>query len=151
MQTRIFMSRNEFDWMREVQDFSNRLKNYFENFDQSAPASAAPSGIVLPADLLELDDAYRVDIEIPGMQKEDILITMAGNAVEISGEKRAMRPENARTLHGGRTLGSFRKQIELPDGGDVDLSRVAAAYENGVLRITLPKRAKDPGKSIPIA
>ena len=145
------MSRNEFDWMREVQDFSNRLKNYVENFDRPTPSAESPSGLALAADLFELDDAYRVEVEIPGMQKEDILITMAGNAVEISGEKKPLRPENARILHSGRKLGSFKKQIELPSGADVDLGHVSAAYENGVLRITLPKRAKDPGMSIPIA
>jgi HSP20 family protein len=145
------MSRIEFDWMREVQDFSNRMKNYFENFDRPTSGAETESGFSPAMDLLLIEGAYRADIEVPGMQKEDILITMAGNAIEVSGEKKAARPDGARVLQGGRKVGSFRKRIELPGDADVDLQRISASYENGVLRITLPKREKDPGVSIPIA
>lgn len=155
MNSEILMARNEFDWMREVQDFSNRLRNYFENFERPSQPSAAPTGATggfsPAADLLLVDGALIAEIEVPGMRKEDILVTMAGNAVEVSGEKRPAREGNARVLHGGRRYGSFRKRIDLPADADVDLTRVSAAYDNGVLRITFPKREKEPGVSIPIA
>jgi HSP20 family protein len=144
------MSRNDFEWMREVQDFSNRLKNYFEKFDAPGSAPKAEQSGALPADLLLVDGAYRADIEIPGMLKEEILITMAGNALEISGQRKAGIPENAEVLEHGRWFGSFQKRIELPGDADIDLEGVKASYENGVLRVTLPKRAKDPGVAIPI-
>jgi HSP20 family protein len=145
------MSRYDFDWMREVQDLSSRLKNYFENFDRPVSPHAADTDTALAADLYFADGAYRADVEIPGMRKEDIVISMAGNAVEISGDKRPSRSEGVQMVYGGRHYGSFRKRIELPRDADVDVQKVTASYENGVLRITLPKREKDPGISIPIA
>lgn len=145
------MSRYDFDWMREVQDLSSRLKNYFENFDRPVSPRAPDTDTSLAADLYFADGAFHADIEVPGMRKEDIMISMVGNAVEISGDRKLSRPEGAQVHYSGRRYGTFRKRVDLPHDADIDMQKVTASYENGVLKITLPKREKDPGISIPIA
>lgn len=151
------MARNEFDWLGEIQEVSNRLRTYFENFEGSQhhrehrEHRGTTSGYAPAADLLQDNDRLLIEIELPGMTREDIRVTMSGNAIEIAGEKKARRPEGSRVLHEGRKFGAFMRRVELPANAEVDMGNASAAYENGVLRITLPRRAKDPGVSIPIS
>lgn len=139
--------KNEFDWAREIHDFSSRLKSYFETFERPNHTT----GQFTPkADAYVVEGVYHVDVELPGMKKDDIRITMSGSVLEISGEKKAARPDGARTILSGRRYGNFTKQIQLPPDADVDLANATATYENGVLHVALPRRVKEQGSTIPI-
>ncbi|MBS1913135.1 MAG: Hsp20/alpha crystallin family protein [Bacteroidetes bacterium] len=143
------MMRNDFDWMKEVQDFSSRLKNYFENFDRS-PGAGQSRGFMPVAEAYHVNGTYYIEVELPGMKKEEIRITMSGNSVEVSGEKRLLRPDGASSVTGNRTYGQFTRRITLPADAVVDATNSVATYENGVLTITLPQSTKSSGTSIPI-
>ena len=93
------MNSTQFDWIREIQDVSNRLKDYFENLEQSRPqerrhqqpppppAPPRPAHISMPSDLYSDGANVIVEIEVPGARKEDLKIEFANGRLEVSGER----------------------------------------------------------------
>lgn len=92
-------------------------------------------------DLSENDKAYTVRAEIPGAKKEDIKIQLEGNRVSISAEIRRNREEKQgdKVICSECFQGSSSRSFTLDN--DVDESKAEAKYENGVLELTLPKKA----------
>lgn len=143
------MNSTQFDWIREIQDVSNRLKDYFENLEKSRPQESRhqqppqpprPAHSAMPADIYSDGANVIVEVEAPGVRKEDLKIEFANGVLEVSGERRAERPSGAAIHRQERTLGTFRKQISFPKDIELDVDRITAAYQDGILRITLPKR-----------
>jgi len=94
------------------------------------------------ADVEEVDDAYLVDLDLPGIDKRDIEISVAGRRMTVTGERK--EKERVGILRRRtRSVGRFRYEIVLP--GDVDESGVNASLKDGVLNIRIPKaRAEQP-------
>ena len=146
------MNSTQFDWIREIQDVSNRLKDYFENLEQSRPqerrhqqpppppAPPRPAHISMPSDLYSDGANVIVEIEVPGARKEDLKIEFANGRLEVSGERKAAHPSGASLHRQERTFGTFHKQISFPKDLELDVEHIAASYQDGILRITLPKR-----------
>jgi len=89
-------------------------------------------------DVAEQDDAIVVRAEVPGCTPEEIDISVYGNTLTISGEKKETKEEKDKGYyHMESTYGSFRRDITLPT--DVNNTKVEATYKDGVLSITLPK------------
>jgi HSP20 family protein len=86
----------------------------------------------------EHGDAIVVRAEVPGCKPEEIDISVYGNTLTISGEKKQSKEEKDKGYyHMETTYGSFRRDINLPS--DVDSAKVEATCKDGVLSITLPK------------
>lgn len=104
-------------------------------------------------DVNENDKEYLIKAEIPGARKEDISISVDGNYVTISAEVKEEKKET-RKHNGERTLlqemryGSMTRGFTLPH--DVDDKSADAKYENGIVSLTLPKRAPTTSKAITI-
>jgi HSP20 family protein len=95
----------------------------------------------------ELGNEIIMRLEVPGMEKEDFSITVEGNALIMSGEKRYERESRDSTYHVmERAYGSFQRSIPLPR--NVDADRAQASYKNGVLSIRLPKLISDSSRTI---
>jgi HSP20 family protein len=92
-------------------------------------------------DVKEDDKAYVVHAEIPGVKKEDIQVSIDGNQVAISAEVKRQKEEKQgeKTLRTERYTGKAYRAFSLAQ--DVDQEQAQARYENGVLELTLPKRA----------
>jgi len=92
-------------------------------------------------DVKETDDAYMVHADIPGVKKEDIKVDIEGNMVSISAEVKQEKEEKKgeRVIRSERYYGSVSRSFSLPH--DVDDSKAQAKYADGVLELTLPKRA----------
>jgi HSP20 family protein len=141
------MARTEFDWMREIQDVANRFKDYFESPERPGPRPAhgpeperARTASLQPNSELYIEDGkYCVEVELPGMKKEDIRITVAGDAIEVSGERKPGRNSGTQVLRSNRAYGPFLTRIQLPKDADFDLANASASYQDGILRILLPK------------
>ncbi len=150
------MARRDFDWMREVQDVANRFKDYFENMEPPAPPrpSRPPRSehqAQQAYDLYIEENSVCVEVELPGMKKEEIRITMAGSAIEITGERKPLRKEGSQLLYGTRIYGPFTCRVELPREADLDLANSSASYTDGILKIVLPQAGgKGLGFSIPV-
>lgn len=143
------MLHNNADWMREVENFSHRVKDYFENLDVQVQGSKRKEHFAV--DLVEDNANLFLLVELPGMKKEEIQITMSGDrAVVISGVKSSENIAGARTIVGERWYGNFNRTIAIPEAIEVDSSRVSASYTDGVLKITLPKAGSSAGRSIEI-
>ena len=92
-------------------------------------------------DVAEQDDAIVVRAEVPGCKAEDIDISVYGNTLTISGEKKLSEEKKEKGYyHVESTYGSFRRELGLPK--DVEQDKVDAVCKDGILSITLPKAAK---------
>jgi HSP20 family protein len=91
-------------------------------------------------DLVERDGEYELQAELPGLSAKDVEVTVSDGRLVIRGEKTAERKEERENLHlSERSYGSFQRAFRLPGGIDAD--RIEARFENGVLRLRLPKTA----------
>lgn len=97
-----------------------------------------------PVDLYEDKDNTYVRAELPGLARDDINVEMAEGHLTIS----ATRKGSAATGEGEESF-SFSRSVSIAD--EVDTAKVAAAYENGVLTVTLPKREEAKPKKVSVA
>ena len=102
-------------------------------------------------DVRETDGIYAVKAEIPGVSKEDIDVRIDGNQVTISAELKQEREEKAegRLLRSECQYGYASRSFQLTDS--VDESKADGKYKDGVLHLTLPKRAQAAQKRLAIA
>lgn len=102
-------------------------------------------------DVTEADGSYAVKAEIPGVRKEDIDVRIDGNQVTISAELKQDKQEKSgsRVLRSECQYGYASRSFTLADS--VDEARADAKYKDGVLQLTLPKRAQAERKRLPIA
>jgi HSP20 family protein len=102
-------------------------------------------------DVSEDDKAYSVHAEIPGAKKEDIKVAVDGNEVSISAEmkKEKEEKEGKKVIRTERYYGKVYRSFSLDH--DVDADAVKAKYSDGVLELTLPKKAGTAGKEIKVS
>jgi len=104
-------------------------------------AAAARSGYdFTPAvDVVENEDAFTLDFDLPGFGKDDIRITVNEGVLTVSGErKREVEDDEKYFRYFERTHGRFSRSFRLPD--HVDGNAVTATYRNGVLTLEIPKK-----------
>lgn len=90
-------------------------------------------------DVSETDTEVTVRAEVPGIDPKDLEITVTGQLLTLSGEKKESSERKGENyFHSERRFGSFRRSITLPTTVDVD--KVSAEHKNGVVKITLKKR-----------
>lgn len=94
------------------------------------------------ADVFESEDSYIVEVEVPGLAKDDIDIQVSGSELVISGRIEQPEKEGVRTHRRMRRHGEFEYRTLLP--GDINAEAVQARLDNGVLTVTAPK--SDQGK-----
>jgi HSP20 family protein len=100
-------------------------------------------------DISENGDNLFVDVEIPGMKKEDINISLENNVLSLQGEKKQEKEVKEENYHRWeRNYGSFARSFELPV--QVQSDKIKASYRNGVLHIELPKAEEVKPREIPI-
>ncbi|MBC8240625.1 MAG: Hsp20/alpha crystallin family protein [Alphaproteobacteria bacterium] len=91
------------------------------------------------SDAAATDDAYIVEVELPGVKEEDITIEHHGNVLTVKGHKHSSREEENKNYYfSERTYGAFQRTFRLP--ADVDEGGIEASAEDGVLTLHLPKR-----------
>ncbi len=89
-------------------------------------------------DETEDEKAFHVKIELPGMDQEDVDITLSDGLLTIRGEKKQEEEEKGKDFYRSeRTFGAFRRTLPIPV--EVDESKIEASFKKGVLSIELPK------------
>ena len=123
---------------------SSLLDEFFRDFSpgffiQPLHGDSLPQQIRM--DVKDRNGAFEVEAEIPGVKKEDIHVDLDGNVLSLHAEvKQEDRKEEAgQVVRSERYYGSVSRSIQLP--ADVDDKAAKARYENGVLKLTLPKKA----------
>ncbi len=100
-------------------------------------------------EMLDKQDSIIVRAELPGMRREDINISVTGNILTISGERKTDSSVKSEDYYRSElSYGKFSRSITLPT--TVDAEKINATFENGVLEITLPKSEKAKPKKIEI-
>ncbi len=130
-----------------------RLDGLFN--DMFRPAFVWESGASEPApirfDVRETPTAYAVAAELPGAKKEDIHVEIEGNEVTISAETRreVEQKEGEKWLRTERHYGKVARRFALPQ--EVDETKAEAKFADGVLELTLPKKAAITGRKIAVS
>ena len=94
------------------------------------------SSFTPPGDIEETEDAYVIELELPGIRREDASVEVGGRRVIVSGERKD-RERTGILRRRTRVTGSFRFEAVLP--GDIDADGVTASYKDGVLVVRAPK------------
>lgn len=130
--------------LRDLESRMNRL------FKDSPLLSEWPTFEWVPsADLRETADAYLLDVDVPGMKKDDIELSVVDNYITVKGERKHESREEREGYHlYERHYGSFQRSFEIAGGFDAD--KITARYENGVLHLTIPKREEAKPKQIEV-
>jgi HSP20 family protein len=125
-----------------------RLANLQDELDRffETPALAwAPA-----LDVHEDKDGYIVHVELPGLKREDIEVSLHDGSLVISGERKAENLEEGIEVHRReRFYGKFSRVLSLPTAVNAD--KVNAAYKNGILTVTLPKAEEAKPRQINVA
>lgn len=128
------------------------LEDLFRGFfvrpvDLNANQQQPPS---IKMDVKEQGDDYLVHAELPGVKKEDIHVVVDGNQVSISAEIKQEKEikEGERVLRSERYFGKVTRSFQL--GQEIDDAKAAAKFNDGVLELTLPKRAASPNKRLTV-
>jgi HSP20 family protein len=100
-------------------------------------------------DVEETEDSIVIRAEVPGMKREDIKISVTGDTLTISGERRRETETKGKSFHRvERAYGRFARSVTLP--ADVEADKTSATYKAGVLELTLPKSPKAKSREIEI-
>ncbi len=133
----------------------DRLANLRDEFNNLFDAPTWPNGRQqlssdwTPAlDLYQTKDDVVALVELPGMRKEDIEISLHDGMLTISGERKDESTEGEKDGRSERFVGQFRRSISLPTRVDAD--KVNASYKDGILTVTLPKAEEAKPRQIQI-
>ena len=109
-----------------------------------------PRWSLLAGEVEETAKEIVVRVELPGMDKADCSITIEGNLLRLSGEKRAVRETHNSTYHVmERAYGAFERTIPLPR--NVAIEQARASFKNGVLTVHLPKQEASEPRSLQLS
>jgi HSP20 family protein len=130
--------------------FNELVDDLFKGF-LVRPVAYANNGEALPrvkVDVAEKNGAYTVVAELPGVKKEDIQVTIDGAEVTLAAEVKREKEvaDDERVLHAERTFGKVSRSFSLPQ--EVDEAKAEAKFRDGVLELTLPKKAAETRKPI---
>ncbi|RKS98060.1 Hsp20/alpha crystallin family protein [Chryseobacterium defluvii] len=117
------------------EDMFNRELLNWGNSNYSSTSTTVPS-----VNIKETGDAYEVEVAAPGMEKNDFKVTLDGNLLTISSSKEDQREEkNDNYTRREFSYQSFQRSFQLPKDV-VDQDNINARYDNGLLRLTIPKK-----------
>lgn len=129
-------------YLEELSRIQDRINGLFEQAllpseyderDGGLPGTWAPS-----VDVLETEDSYLLFAELPGVKREDIQLQVKDRRLELSGLRHPLG-ENRNFLRMERSYGPFRRIFDL--GAPVDTENISARFEQGILKVDIPKRA----------
>jgi HSP20 family protein len=104
----------------------------------AAPWSREWTGFDPKVDVIETEDEVKVEAELPGLDAEDVHVTVSHNVLSIKGEKRQEHEEKGENwTRTERSYGAFERAVALPQGTDAE--QVEAEFDKGVLTITFAK------------
>jgi len=129
-----------------MDDFLGR--DFFSNFFDNQTGMSIPS-----VNIIEGKEDFRIEVAVPGLDKKDFKIDLNNNVLVISSEKEVKNEQNdEKYMRKEFSYSSFQRSFTLPNS--VDAEKINAAYKDGVLNVTIPKKedAKEkPPRTIKIA
>ena len=136
----------------------NELSLFNSFFDDVLPAmpdfTFTRTASLPKVDVKETKDSYSMEMDLPGMDENDVNVELDHNVLKISSQKekkvedRKEKDKDGRYLIRERRMASFSRSFTLPD--DVDGSKISASFKNGVLLLTMPRMSAPAPKKIAI-
>jgi HSP20 family protein len=138
---------------REIWQTSGRKRNKGhearESVSPEGPEEALTSNFAPPVDVYEDEHTITLKIEVPGIDEDDINISIENNTLTVRVERRFEKDEKSENFHRvERMYGSFARSFTLPN--TVDPEQISAHYEKGMLKIRLAKKAEAKPKLIKV-
>lgn len=130
--------------------FAEVFPELFRSVLQPMRAGSGGESLEIKLDVKETDAEYTVQAEMPGVKKEDIHVQIDGNRVAIQAEvkRESEQKEGERVLRNERYYGSVARSFTLAN--EVDEAKASARFDNGVLALTLPKKAAPTSKRLTV-
>lgn len=119
--------------------FWNEVNDLMKTFsDAGLPDNQASTGFIPAIDVKETDSTIVVSTDLPGMDENNIDVSINDGVLTLKGEKKSEEKiEGQNFIRIERSSGSFHRSLALPS--EVDAEKIEAIYKNGVLTVTLPK------------
>lgn len=96
-------------------------------------------------DIAETDQAFEIDFHLPGVKKDEINIDVNDNQLTVSGERKLKNEKEEKNFRSVESYhGTFSRSFQLPD--NIDQEKVGATYEDGILKVIVPKDEKKVAK-----
>ena len=135
---------------RELATLQERMNRLFtDQFGQVADENMAAAAFMPPVDVYEDENTLQLKLEVPGVEEKDIDIRIENNMLTVRGERKFEKEEKEQNFHRiERRYGTFSRSFQLPPS--VNTEDVKADYVNGVLKISMAKRAEAKPKQIKV-
>ncbi|MBI4548049.1 MAG: Hsp20/alpha crystallin family protein [Ignavibacteriae bacterium] len=125
------------------------IDRMFDRFRGGMIDDGSASTWLPTVDIAEQENDYVVKVDLPGVNKSDVKITVQNDVLTIRGEKKQEKEKKGENYHRvERSYGSFQRSFTLPSS--VMSDKIEASYDNGVLTITLPKVEEAKPKEIEV-
>lgn len=121
---------------------NHSVYNPFQDFDDLEKAFFSDRSLgELKTDIKDLGESYALEADLPGFKKEDIHVDVKDNTLSITAERHSefeQKDKKNSYLRCERSFGSYSRQFDL---SSVDVDHMKATYDNGVLKLEMPKKA----------
>jgi len=137
-------------WGGPLDQLRQEMDAVLNRFGGETTPSSSWRGVFPAVNLYEVADAYVLMAELPGIDNEDIQVSLERSTVTIEGERKIdyANQEGVSLHRRERQVGSFRRAFELP--ALIDADKVEAVHQNGVLMLRLPKSPQDQPRQISV-
>ncbi|MFZ9228365.1 MAG: Hsp20/alpha crystallin family protein [Prochlorococcaceae cyanobacterium] len=144
------MELTKWEPLREIEDFFDRYsRSLAMPFSRSGSDIFANGGWAPRVDVSENDDAFVIKAEIPGIDKDDVKVSLENGVLTLQGERRQEREEKGWRYHRmERSYGHFMRSFTLPS--NVDEAHLKASFHNGLLEVDLPKIEQSPAQALQV-
>jgi HSP20 family protein len=142
-------SAQEQEEMAQMVQMSPMLAHALGLAQQQGSARTTATAWAPALDISERKDAYLVTVELPGVQAEDLQVTLEDGLLTIQGERHFAHDSSEQQFHRiERHYGAFRRAITLP--AQVQAEQIEASFDNGVLQVLVPKMEEATPKRIQV-
>ena len=145
------------NWLLSRDEFLTPVDSLLDRFfNEAVPAFGQDFGVEFfgnnsypKVDVKDYDDKITIEAEIPGLAKEDVSVDLQAQVLTITGGKREVKDdEGARYIRKELKRSSFKRSFKL--GDNMNVKKIQADFDNGLLLVTVPKREKDEPKRVKI-
>jgi len=131
-----------------LQRLNRFLDEAFAGMPKPEDGSVITSSWFAPTDVTEDTNGIQITMELPGVDPDEVRLSLENNILTVRGEKKQQQVEDSRVHRFERTYGRFERAFVLPN--TVDPERVDARYEHGVLFVSVPKAERAKPREIPV-
>jgi len=134
---------------REIDTLQREMNRLLEGWATMPTGAGVANAFIPPAELQETPESIRLKIEVPGLQPDDFEVQVTAEAVSVKGERKTeTKSEENGSMRTEFRYGRFQRVIPLP--ARIQNDKVEAAYDTGVLTLTLPKAEAEQHKIVKV-